>query len=547
MKKLILIFALSTVNINSASAFSEDQEFNIAGIKISAKICAQVDKLSAFTTQLTNVNWTVAGAPGYTMGVVTNPSVILDFCNMLNQLQHLSLQDAIFGAMELGNTMMGNKFDDELNFMRDTYDLTASAIDMSGKGRGLAGLYNANFARRLNKTLGSGASVHNKYNPKDPSSLKSREKKEADMARLGRLASRRAVLNDLTDCPKGRKGDEKLEGMYEKDVMPVEEKIESYQGYVEHFRESLKEMGIPSLPYSDYEKFLLDLSTLEVNAVSYDIEVATRMVDTVKRVEIKQTASSKPTDDRSKEVNEKLAQKYQLFKVKEDTEIVANFDKKYTTFWTTYANLEGRMNSGFKNQLNDPVKNNVERKFTSYSILCNKSEIIKEANIDSSDPNFYDLLMEEFEKCKEKKDLEIESAGGLFKFYIEELHRYNKLLKEAQAYVWTFESYYLGYFRVVEGQASDGIMQEKATCSQIGNLGAINDLMAKQGSLNLEINQELVAETMKQNAIMEQEKADREKQMAEAERKRRIDDEIRNRMSHEFSPSIKMPKNNKGF
>lgn len=546
LKKILVITLLTSILSTQRSySFDENQTFNVAGVKLSAKICAQLDKISAFTSQLTNVNWTVTGAPGITMGVITNPSVILDFCNALNQMQHLSIADASFAALELGNKMMGNKFDDELNFMRETYDLSATTIDMSGKGRGLAGLYSANYARRLNSWMKTTSNIHDKYRPDDPINLQTRQQKEADMQRLSRLASRRAVLNDLTDCPKGRTGDEKIANLYQKDVLPVEEKLDIYKGYVEHFRETLKQMAIPSIARSEFENFLMDLSSVEVNGVSYDIEVATKTVDTVKRVEIKKTSTTQPTDPRSKEVTEKLQQKYQLFKLKENPELLSKFLKKYYPYWDTYSKLEGT--STIKNLANNPVKNNVERQFTDYSLLCNKAEIRQKNNLNTEDSDYFDKLNELFDQCKIEKDIEISAAGGLFKHHAEELQKYNKLLKEAQAYIWTFESYYFGYFRAVEGQVDQGITQEKATCSQVGNLGYINDLMAKQGSLNLEINQELVAETMKQNALLEQEKADKEKALKEAERKRRIDEEVSRRMSHEFSGQIAVPRNSSGM
>lgn len=543
MRKIIVPVLLASLITNQAFAYDENTTVSLGPLQVSMKYCEQVDKISGIVNSMTTVNWPVNGGAGITTGVLSNSSVILDFCDYMGRLKGLNLQDATNQTLDLLNKMTGNKWDDQLNFTRSTFDLKDIVLDSSGKKRPMAEMLTASNASKLNSWMKEGADLHDKSNPDDPINLRTRAQIESDMNRLNQMAYKKALLNDVSSCPTPNTSDEKLAGIYEKEIVPEQEEMAKEKEYIEFYSESLRQMGIKFADNDkSYNEFLKRLSQIENSALRYEITVRTKKVETTKRKAVKPPKDD-PTAPRTQEYKEKIDRKYQTFAVVPNDQLIENFIKDYSNKWQTYT--QAQVVQRTFGILDSPIRR-VEDDFKDWSLLCNVGEI--KAHYDREDPKYDRKVEEELATCKEKKNAEISTTGNLLKFYVYEMHKKNKEYKEGQAHIWTFESFHMGNFRTVDGKTdANGFAQEQVACTPISNLGALQDLALKQDALNLEINQMLVEQSMKQNKILEDQANAEKAQAEENERRRAIEIEVKRRNDQDYADKVSYPDIKRGL
>lgn len=532
MKKLIVLFLVFT--LITTPVFADDP--SVMGFKINRQSCSQMNKLSSIANQMTTVNWKVMGS-GITTGVVTNPSAIIDMCNTVFRLASLESEDAINLGLDTLNTMTGNKMDDQLALARQAWDLQSVAIDKSGKSRPMAEILTSANAAKLNRAVKNTAKFYDKHiNPNDPINLKTQAQREADMNRLGRVAYKKALINDVSSCPKptGKQIDPKI---YEKEITPQLEEMDGDEAYVDFYRESLKKMAIKMFPSPAlHAEYIKKLMNLEANGIRYDITVDTKNTQTTRVKEVTPT-SDDPMAKKTEEYKDTIKTKYQTFRAVPDQETLEEMIKMYSGKWDDY--IMSRSTETTKNILNGPSLR-VEDEFKDWNLLCNRGEIRK--TLDSKHPNFERLFQIEYDKCKTKKNNEIKEQGGLYKVYITEFFNKLQSFKSRQAHVWTFESYHLGYFRSINGSTnSEGYTQEEAKCTPINNMAALESMALEQDALNLEINQMLVEQAMKQTELQQQQLAKQKSDEEELKRRREIEDEVRRRQALEYGSKVTFP------
>lgn len=528
-KKLISILLIISVQVRAGDP-------QVMGFTINKESCSHLDKLSSITNQMTTVNWKVLGS-GVTTGVVTNPSAIVDMCNTVFRLKNLELQDQINTGLDMFNKMSGNKYDDQISLARQAWDLQSIAIDRSGKQRPFAQMVTSANAGKLNRFIKNSAGYYDKHiNPNDPINLKNQAQREADMNRLGKVAYKKALLSDISSCPKPT-GKQVDPAIYEKEIVPQLEAMDGEEAYMDFYRESLKKMGVKMSPTPAYHKeFIKKLSNLEANGVRYDITVDTKNTQTTRSREIKQT-SDDPMAKKTEEYKDTIKTKYQTFRAVPDPEALDQLIKQYAGKWDDY--IMSRSTETTKGLLNGPSLR-VEDEFKDWSLLCNRGDIRK--TLDANHPNYERLFEIEYQKCKDQKNKEIKDQGGLFKVYATEFFNKIQSFKNKQAHVWTFESYHLGYFRSVNGEVNaDGFTQEEAKCTPINNMAALESMALEQDALNLEINQMLVEQAMKQTELQTQAMAKKKADEDELKRRREIEDEVRRRNALEYSSKVNFP------
>lgn len=544
----ILILFLTFILSRNAMAFDPNQTAKIGPISLNLAFCEKIDKISGIVNAFTNVQWPVTGF-GVTMGVMQKSNVILEFCDFLTRLKQMDTTDKIFAAADYGNKLMGNKFDDQIGIMKSTWEIKDVFIDEGGKGRPIAKLATARNAARLNsyyKELGDFYDKH--LNTGDPINIRNRGQMESDMNRLNQIAYQKAIITDVTNCPKTNPNNAKYSSVYDNDVVPTQAIVDAKNENMNFYSNSIRKMGIKiSTNDRAYNQFLKDLNTFETGVATYGIVVRTEKAGSITKVPVTPT----PTDPMAPKYTDKsinIDKKYQTFNIDNHNEEIDTFSKKYAGAWKTWTKSQSVQETrGFLSGgifADSVIK--IEDEFKDPSIFCNKAEINRKFG--NSTPAAQKKSDDEYNKCVRESNTEISKAGGLFAFYTQQYAKEIQEYRKAQGKIWTIESYHLGYFRTIDGSVSpDGFTQDKVSCAPIDNLAKVNELGVKTEQINAELNQMMVEQLMKKNQQAEMDRATTQAKKDEEERKIMIQQENDRRNSMDYAKYIDYPQSGGGI
>lgn len=482
-------------------------------------------------------------------------NVVLEFCDFLARLKHLTVAELAFSALEFGNVMLGGKHDNHINFLRDTYDLSGAILDENGKLRPTAQLYTRGTATRLNAFIKSASDYSDAELGTDFNS-RTRQQVEADMSRIAQLSYRRALNQEVSSCPTPNNTSSDYEKIYNNEVVPQQENIEQYDAMIEFYSRALSTMGAKiSSSDDEHKEYLKSLSYLQVKSFSYKIEVQSVKVDSVKKRKLNVSDDADPMEPRTEEYTVQIDKKFQTFcgqksepkdltascPLDENPEYLTKFLADYQYKWKTWtmgqAPLEKR---GF---LDSPIVR-VEDRFKDFHIICNKGKIREK--YDPEDPDTFDNIEKDYQACINESNESIDKTGDLLTYYATELVDNIRKKKMAQGHLWTFESYHLGSFRnVQEASAEDSAgvyAQEKVECSPITNLGLLQQKQAETMAINAEINQMLVEKAFEQNALMQAKEEEEKRKAEERERRLLMEEELERRRNLPYTPNVSFPK-----
>lgn len=543
--KALLLFIFIVISNTSMAA-------KIGPFEVDLKFCRDVDKWSGILSSYSNVQFPVTGAPGITSGLMTNTSVIVDFCQYLIQMSSLDTEGQIFKTLEYANDLTGRQHNEELDLLNEFWSFSNSVYDFeSGKGR-KGKLEAASTHRRLNRLIRKSSDYYDnnlRDEGESPIDMQTRREAEADMTRLSRVAYRRAILDEALNCPKPKSTDD-YSDLYQKEVIPQQLMIEQLEVYTDFYRRALMSMGPKFLMKDEYGQYLKDLNALQVKSSFLNVQVKTKTEETTKLRAKENIDENNPTEKRSEAVTEKIDQKYQLFQVQVNSKVLQDFIKKYSEKWKGWVSQEAVQTDrgiltddqgglGFL----DGNKKRVEDEFKDFGITCNKGKIAQK--YDRSQSNYDEQVQRELDECKKSANTDIKKAGGLLNFYAQDLYNKTRRIKQLRGNIWTFESYYLGNFRSIsetqDNSVVDGMTQEKVQCAPIENLATMNQLSLKQQAANAELNQMIVEQLFKQNQLREQQLAAEAKEREDARRRAEIEREMKRRRSVDYYQNLEIP------
>lgn len=516
---LILSTLMLSMDVGSAE---REQATMLGGISVDTSFCEQYDKWSSIISAYSSVIMPVGGAMGVTTGMMTNTSVLVDYCQFLTGLKHMGLQGEINMAANIANKMSGDQFNKEINLTRDLFDMSSSVVDLEKGGQKKGVWQSAATHRRLVRTMKSSAD----YAGVD---MKTRSEKQADMARLARISYQRSVLKETVKCPAPPADNEDWNRVQEKEVIPLENQVEILEEYIKGYQLALLEMGRKFVSSNEYDKYVKDLENVVYRSNSMSAEFRDKSVETTKLQKVAADPNPEdPTAKRTEEVKSKINQKYQVFTPRANLAFKNEFLKKYNTLWNYY--VKGTAYTTTRGILNGPTKR-VEDEFKDFSILCNRGKYAEQ--FDRQDSDYSNKVHNAMAECKKTSTASIEASGGLFQYYVDAIVQRDGMMKMNLAKLWSLESEYLGYTRIVtEGTpngAAEAFSQPESTCAPLNNIAKMAEIQLKQQALEAELNQETVEQIMKQNAILESEENRRKQEKEAQERRNRINEEIQRR------------------
>lgn len=556
IRNIILCIFLTFAATTKAQNFEEPVK--IGPIEISIAWCEDLQNLSAFLTAFSNFNFPVTGVPGVAFGFVAENNVVLEYCSFLARLKGLSLQEASLLTLEFGNRQTGNKLDEEYELTKSILDIKDAFFDENGQRRGDVKLRAQSIATTLNRSIRT-ISDYSDNNFGTTFDLRTRQEREAEMAKVTQVAYRRAKIQDILTCPAPKFVDPELDDIWEKQVRPLEEDIRILEAKVDFFYNALLSMGIKFLDSDEIDKYNRDTYNLMTKTYRYVPQTLTAQVKTEKQVQRDLPGDAPVTEDKTEFVEATVNKTYQVFcRGKNDpnklderctfdtiqeyqTQYITNYSKKWDGYvasqvvQNTYGIFDGASRQ--------------EKPYIDNSILCNRGQIME--RFDQNQPDFYDRVQEEYDRCVVMMQQEIRQSGGLFVFYVSQLLKDQEELMRAQASIWTFESYHFGFFRTLSTQENNDpagpFEQETVQCAPIENLALLQQKTAEMMATNAEINQLLVEQSFKQYNLMQEQERKRIAEEEEYKRQRRIQDEIDRRKKLPYAGQVTFPDIERGF
>lgn len=548
MKNILILFFILMTSFN----LNAEENAKIGPFSVDLKFCRDIDKWSGILSAYSNIQLPVTGVVGFTSGMLSTTSPLIDFCQYLTQMASLDTEGQIFKTLEYANKLSGNQHDDEMNLLQDTWGMSTTIYDME-KGEFKKGVWeSASTHRRLNRLIRTAGDYYDKKSGTDtPLDIQTRAEAERDMERLARVAYRRSLINETLKCPNPDSSNEEFNKVYDKEIAPQEEMIEQQQVYTDFYRMALLSMGPKFLNKDEINDYINAVNRLALSSSYFFSEVKQKKTETTRMRKVSDNKRSKATDPKVESYKEKINLNYQVFKVRVETSILQGFIKKYAKRWRSYTTNVGM--SSTRGVLTDEQggagfmsgnKRKVEDEFKDFSILCNKGRISQRFN--RNDPEFDNRRQQAYDDCVKNTSTEIKKQGGLLEFYAQDLFQRERRTKDLRANIWTAESYYLGRFRnITEAQdqkSVEGFSQQEVQCAPINNLATLNQMSLKQQAANAELNQMIVEQLFKQNSIREAELADKKKKEEEAKRMAEIEKERRRRQNSEYYPHVNIPE-----
>lgn len=528
--KILLIyisaFMLSLLHLAEAKAV------DLGPLSVTTGFCQQVDKVGAIVNSFTIVQWPVGGFPGITMGMLSNTSVVVDFCNFITQLETLDTTQAIFAAANYGNTLTGKKWDDHLQQADRTFNILNSTYDFENGTTRQGAFESASTYRELNDYIKDSYKWSNKTFNGREAELKTRGQREADMNKLAGLAFQRSFMKEMINCPEPQDNKNYSE-IYQKSIVPQEKRKSEAEEDFLFYKDKLLSMGPRFLDNEDdMKQYIEDVEKMENIGIGYEVKPKEIKVSTTKADPKKKDASGKPVQN-----THTLTRKYQDWTVKVHDRTFDDFNMKYRDRWSGFV-TQKIASSSFG--LLDNAKGRAEDEFMDLSYECNQRKLME--GYDPTKGN-YDFELEKRQtECKNNIQMNEKKVASLLTYYVDKMQDRLYNVKAANALIWTIESREMGRSRVVTpGQvAGENFQQEQIKCSETLTPAEMDKLGLKQQSINNELNELLLKETQKQTQLKETElqaqseymkefnirRDSMEKKQAEAEKERQVSPSI---------------------
>jgi hypothetical protein len=512
MKKLFFILLFST----------QAKAIDLGAFNVTYDFCKEVNKIGSILNAFQLTQWPVAGLPGVVMGISQRTSPIVDMCSYIAQIKNADTSEAIFLSAEKLNDLTRSGFQADLDFSRSAWNLANSQYDFNkGKQRAssLDAVYTASKIGNFMKSLG-------KYQ----NARKTREDELNDRETvndLAKLSRERAILQEQMACPKPKSNAKDYSNVYTNEFQPQIQKKEYFEQDVEFIVQQLKNMAPRFIKGSSPNEEQLKRGKKPVSAAtrwaSFEKKLQSLIISGVKYKQTKKYENLKNTEKTSekdvagafKTKQVTVRKESQEFSVQVDSSLFSEFSSDYALDWRSWAGDYWAEGTKAFNGVES-----MKREFAPLMAECNPARL-SGLNFDANDLKSQDRLDSIREKCENESYAKNDKTRvlGLFEYYIKELQQSLRALKQAQAKIWTLDSYYLGRHRVVSVNMKDDVAEEQITCSDNLSMADMQMLNLKSQNVNAKLNQKLAEESIKQTAILEAQE-ERENQIVKDQRMR---------------------------
>lgn len=531
MKRVYTILFLSMlISIHSVSASLE-------------KYCDDFQKLSQFSGPLITNPWaaiqyTPSGpVPGIVFSLIREDSVLIEFCEVYTQLKHLKSAELYLTALEYGNKLLGNKHDERLSFLRDTYSIASSAKSLIDNKNLSSGQKAQMLARSTNGYLSSIQSLYASETGSSEIIFGTRAARESQMYEVASSAETIARMTELLSCP-SPPVDSRLQEFYDGEVGPKQRMVDNMYGEIAELRQRLSHMGRKiTANYEEYQSYMKDILRVHNLSVRYTSEI---------KIYGKEVEAYNPNTKRIEKTTKDMA--YQEISYKVDAKVFSEFLEKWGEKWEDYITSQSFTTASLLNN-----KTNFEEdKFRQVDYECRRVKFENELKFD---PRFKDLeedsgkyileLTSRIERCKEGQIVGKDNAS-LMEFYIAEYKKSLVQMKENQSDIWTIDSYYFGTTRKIQGVTDESLVgvttRDQVTCSQTLNQGEITQMKLALAQENTKLRGLHVEEMLIKTQRLKDEALKAKTEAEKRERRQMMEEELERRRELPYSPNVSFPK-----
>lgn len=473
-----------------------------------ANLCENIDKIGTLAQIYEPTMMTVISpVPPYTglvMGVISKTSVIVDFCNFVNDMQTQDTTSKVFRTKQFTNDLTGRKWDSHFQQAEDTFNFSQSVYDFENNESRKGYLESEQGNRELNDFVKTTqVYVDKNFNGND-ADKEAAQINQQEINSFSKLITKRAVINEATTCP-SLEDKPNYRKIYEKEIQPQEKILEKAENDIEFYEQKLNELGPKFLEFSEQDIYFANLDKLKRAGVGLDVAITKKNEESVK--------AGKTLDSNGvpKKKRIAIAREVQTYTVKSEDTLFSNFIEKYSPVWQKWIKLTYLTNTKTYGLFYAQEK--IESELRDFSYECRESDVM--AGYENY-PNYETLLDKRMKNCKENLTIDEKNSENLLDFYIkkykEALYRkYSSVSK-----IWTAESLYFGRNRFVsangKNSAATTYQAENIQCSDTLSAIEMKKLNLEQSSTNAELRESILKNKMKQN-IMKQDSINQHKKI----------------------------------
>ena len=481
-----------------------------------ASFCENADKISTYAQIYEPTIMTVASpVPPYTgivYGLVSKTSVLVDFCNLVNDLQSLEGNSKIFRSKQALNDLTGKKWDAHFQQAEDTFNFSQNIYDFENNEQRKGYLESQQGSRDLNDFVKSTqAYVDKNFNGYD-ADKESSQTQQLEINNLSRLIAKRSIIQEATSCP-SLEDKPNYKKIYEKDIQPKEKILTKAEEDIEFFRGKLYELGPKFLDYSQQDAYYADLDKISRAAVSLKVTISKKNEETVKPGKVN------PNTGVPKQKKIAIAREVQSYSVNLEETMISNFIEKFSPLWQRWIKVTYLTNT--KEYGLFYAQEKIESELRDFSYECRESEIMSGYENYSN----YDVLLEKRTKqCKENLVVDEKTSENLLDFYVKKYRDALYKKQSAIASIWTIESSEFGRNRFVsengKNSAATSYQAENIQCSDTLSAAQLKKLNLEQTNTNAELRESILKNKMKQNVMRQNETKEHQKIMKETLRRK---------------------------
>lgn len=523
MKKLILLtFLMST------------QAYSLNFSNLNEEVCQKTEEVRGYINSIGNLDGVFSGVsgPGSVFSFMKADNIIVEYCSYVAEMKGLETTEDILDKAEKLNKITDSGFTDEINLTRNTFDLANSVYDFEENEFNSSQILTPRMTRKLNRYYKDVGQYYNENmadSADDMIDVRSRRQRENDISRLAKIARRRAIIEEATNCGDRSKlrSNVNYQKIYDSQLKPKYNELDESE-YIISFHHRMIERMSPKLVSNEaeMEEFLVEFSNLTLNSYKLTYNVATDTRGSTEKVDNPNYDPEKrDIEENTKYIvkDKNITFKYQNYTIIENPKLKKSFKEKWGSRWRAYVTIE--VLSSSRGIFNKP-RQRVESKIYGYGINCSYYKIARKKNLSRNDPAYRIKLKRYKKECDDAEAKKTSDAGGLLSLHIEEYLKALRIKRNAEKEIYTIESRYLDIHRRIEtkdGQVEDfgpSYKREEITCSDSPSPA----LMAKQSQeltkVNAQLNQVIAENTHLQNSLLEKIIIEQEKDKNERERKR---------------------------
>ncbi|MEK2647510.1 hypothetical protein [Bdellovibrio sp. BCCA] len=504
--------------------------FDLGPFEVSVGLCRDTKKIGSYLNAFQFGMWPVAGLPAIVTGMSMRTSPIVDSCNYIIQLSQADTLTAINMGADLLNEITEKKHDRAFEFSKQVMKLSNSYFDLRTGKRREGSLSMHDNAARIGNFMTKYGRMKKRWDKED-ADIAEREEQQRMIQTLATSAKDRAIIADMISCP-DTKDNPDYDQIYKENYAPLVLEAPTLKQDYDFAKGQLERLAAMAFATgAEYRAFLKVVNTALIEGIRYE----QRQVSTSKKTN-KVKTGDKDAEGNAVTKDEVIEKPVYEYRVVDESSAKFGRIRSYRSSYKSWVSNHWRLET---NRGKTPEQ--ISAQFVKVSPDCSPYALAQ-----GLDPNDKDSEAE-YERrklmCYEGKKFTQQEAKNLFENTIEYLRLSTVRYKTNLAKQWTLDSKHRGINRAITVAEKDEYKQEKVACSAELQMAEMQYLSLQQEQVNVQYNEIIAQELVKQNTIVEQREAQAQENKKVADQA--VNDSIRK--NDEYTASgISFPKPDSG-